>query len=931
VPIGDSNYSITILPDPLFGADVIDDDYLELQTGMPNSGGGLPPGGITNADVSPTAAIDQTKIAGLATAIAQLFEGVNNAVDPAELAIALAQAINGHVAAADPHPLYATDADVASGLAGKANTGHGHDLSGLTGTMPFNRLTGQLADAQIPDAIARDSEVVGAVNAHLAAFDHAKFISEDATGKVPVGKLPDTVLGALRYQGVWAAATNSPAIAAASTTNKGQYYVVSGAVNQGHGYPNVPDRDLRAGDWLVSNGVSWDYIDSSDAVFSVNGLVGNVVLTPGLIGAQPASTNLDRYANLTLPNGSARLIAWNGTDIIATSGISTNFITSGVFADARIDSSITRDTEVPALARSSLSAAGNITYDSVTGVIGFTSTGLQPIDPDLTAIAALTGAGYAKRDSSGGWTLDTPSGGASTTLNSPYKLLALPFQGSVADSPLVIGQGLDTIDLSLRTASSSQNGVLSRADWAVFNGKQNALGFTPLNPANNLSDLAAPATARSNLGLGSAALAASSSFATAAQGTLAGTALQPGTAIANISGLQGAIDSKQGITADLTAILGAAAAAAIGQSVRKSSGGWEAFTPGAGGGGLQPGNNLSDLTNIATARSNLGLGSAALSASSDFATAAQGGLASTALQSGTAIGNISGLQTALDDKQSNLGFAPLNVANNFSEITGTNRATARTNLGLGTAAIAASTDFATAAQGSLAASALQPASIGISVQGFDSDLAAIAALATTSYGRNKLVLVDAAAERQALQGRDINYAATKPTTRSTGTTLVSGDQWFDTSNAWWAIWDGTRWITQQIFTSDAAFGAIASVAAATYAVSFGFPGSANFSISLLDCRMTITQTGVINATDHHTMNMGRITNPYSATIIGTTSTFNTAIASGVTNTSNANINLAAIVTAAQGLGFRAFLNKVGSASGTISSASAYLRYRLAYV
>jgi hypothetical protein len=47
---------------------------------------------------------------------------------------------------------------------------------------------------------------------------------------------------------------------------------------------------------------------------------------------------------------------------------------------------------------------------------------------------------------------------------------------------------------------------------------------------------------------------------------------------------------------------------------------------------------------------------------------------------------------------------------------------ARTNLGLGTAATTASTDYATAAQGTLADSALQAAAIGVSVQAYNANL-----------------------------------------------------------------------------------------------------------------------------------------------------------------------------------------------------------------
>lgn len=101
-----------------------------------------------------------------------------------------------------------------------------------------------------------------------------------ADQKLLPAQLPDIVVGALKYQGTWDAATNTPAIPAAAAGNKGHYYVVAVAGATAINGEN----DWNIGDWIISSGVVWSKVDNSDKVSSVNGMSGAVVLVKGDIG-----------------------------------------------------------------------------------------------------------------------------------------------------------------------------------------------------------------------------------------------------------------------------------------------------------------------------------------------------------------------------------------------------------------------------------------------------------------------------------------------------------------------------------------------------------------------------------------------------------------------------------------------------------------------
>ena len=181
------------------------------------------------------------------------------------------------------------------------------------------------------------------------------------------GKLQNQVnglTGGVTYQGTWNASTNTPTLTS-STGTKGYYYVVSVA-----GSTNLNGvTDWKLGDWAIYNGTSWEKVDNTDAVVSVNGFTGAVSLTSDNVsegstnlyftntrarsaisltttGSSGASTYNSSTGALNIPNytlaglgGQAQL---NGTGFVRMSGTTVSYIsgTSAQFvkADGSLDS-----------------------------------------------------------------------------------------------------------------------------------------------------------------------------------------------------------------------------------------------------------------------------------------------------------------------------------------------------------------------------------------------------------------------------------------------------------------------------------------------------------------------------------------------------------------------------------------------------------------
>ena len=164
------------------------------------------------------------------------------------------------------------------------------------------------------------------------------------------------MVGGVTFQGTWDASTNTPTLTS-SVGTKGYYYIVSVA-----GSTNLNGiTDWKIGDWAIFNGTTWDKVDNTDAVSSVNGFTGAVSLT---------TSNIAEGTNLYYLDSRARL----ALSFTAGSGAYDN--TTGVITIPTNTSQLTNGANFITL--SSLSASSPLAYNSGTGAFSIqVATGSQ--------------------------------------------------------------------------------------------------------------------------------------------------------------------------------------------------------------------------------------------------------------------------------------------------------------------------------------------------------------------------------------------------------------------------------------------------------------------------------------------------------------------------------------------------------------------------
>lgn len=293
-------------------------------------------------------------------------------------------------------------------------TGEATGTSSASGTAPSIALT------------LTNSAVIGKVLTGLSITGGSITSSDSILSAF--GKLQNQVtglVGGVSYQGTWNASTNSPLLTSSSGT-KGYYYVVATP-----GSTNLDGiTDWKLGDWVIFNGTTWNKVDNTDAVVSVNGYTGAVSLT-----------TLDVTENTNLYFTPTR--AQNAITLTTTGSSGASTYTTGTL-------------NIPTYTLSglggqplstNLTSLSGLTYAS-TSFVKMTASGTFALDTNTYLTSAVTSIATAGLISGGTIT----STGTITTSMSTNKLVGRSTAGTGVMEEITVGSGLS---LSGGTLSAS--------------------------------------------------------------------------------------------------------------------------------------------------------------------------------------------------------------------------------------------------------------------------------------------------------------------------------------------------------------------------------------------------------------------------------------------------------------------------------------------
>jgi len=210
-----------------------------------------------------------------------------------------------------------------------------------------------------------NSKITGLGSAALLTAGAALGVATlDGGGTVPTAQLPAAVLGALKYQGTWNATTNVPTLTS-SVGTQGYYYVVATA-----GTTNLDGiASWAIGDWAIFGTTTWQKIDNTDAVTSVNGYTGTVSLAYADIAGAIPTWNQNTTGNAATVTTNANL----------TGGVTSVGNAATVITNANLTGEATSTGNAVTLTNSAVIGKVITGYVSGAGTVAATDTLLQAI------------------------------------------------------------------------------------------------------------------------------------------------------------------------------------------------------------------------------------------------------------------------------------------------------------------------------------------------------------------------------------------------------------------------------------------------------------------------------------------------------------------------------------------------------------------------
>jgi hypothetical protein len=228
------------------------------------------------------------------------------------------------------------------------------------------------------------------------------YASLDGDGKVPASQLPAT---AFEYKGAWNANTNTPTLADGSGDAGDVYRVATGGtVNLGSG--NIT---FTVGDLALYDGTVWQRVDGADAVESVNGQTGVVVLDADDISDSGTTNKWDRTVSLTSGSGISATGTYPDFTIANTDlGSSQNiFKTISVPIGNSPVADSNNDTLTFISSDSSVSISGSSGSDTIDITVGSSvNTNIYNSNGTLSANRTVTQSGNSLAFTGGDFTVD---------------------------------------------------------------------------------------------------------------------------------------------------------------------------------------------------------------------------------------------------------------------------------------------------------------------------------------------------------------------------------------------------------------------------------------------------------------------------------------------------------------------------------------------